>query len=256
MHLSALEEHLAAARRGVRAAGSALLAAPDSWRTADGTRGRDVKLRADREAEALILAELRGSGLPVLSEEAGADADFAAAEWAWIVDPLDGTFNYQRAFPMWCVSVALLRRSVPVAGLIFDPTSSTVIEGGVDRGVSEDGQPLRVSQTAETHQAVLATGFPVGRDYAPEALAGFVTQVREFKKIRMIGSAARSLLAVARGQFDAYYEENISLWDVAAGIALVRAAGGDARVARPGPAHQVTVYASNGRLRPLFADSL
>jgi myo-inositol-1(or 4)-monophosphatase len=252
----AIDDWMAAAARAASAAGTALVASGDAWRLVSSSEGRDVKLAADCNAERVVLEELRATGLPILSEEAGADVNFGDAEWAWVVDPLDGTFNYQRGFPVWCVSIALMRGGEPTAGVIFDPVTRGIVEGVVGRGATDSGRTCHVSSTELVDAAALATGFPVGRDYESASLQRFIGQVREFKKIRMLGSAASSLLAVARGQFDAYYEESISLWDVAAGVALVRAAGGDARLTKPESGFRFTVYAGNGLITPTLLRTL
>ena len=111
-----------------------------------------------------------------------------------------------------------------------------------------DGEPLRVSAGDEAGQAVLATGFPTGRSYDPENLSEFVSNVQRFKKIRMIGSAAMSLVYVASGVWEIYHEENVFLWDVAAGLALVEAAGGMVYHSKLSPEGTFTVTATNGKV--------
>jgi myo-inositol-1(or 4)-monophosphatase len=118
----------------------------------------------------------------------------------------------------------------------------------VGTGAFRDDRPIGVSTVADRSQAVLATGFPSGRDYGTDALTTFTQRVQAFKKIRMIGSAVLSLAMVAEGTFDAYFEEGIMLWDVAAGLALVAAAGGRIDV-RPGARHlSVVATATNGHI--------
>ncbi|NQU09815.1 inositol monophosphatase [bacterium] len=210
--------------------------------------GRDIKTRADLAAEECILARLAPSGLAVLAEEtapAGPSADDAPR---WLVDPLDGTMNFSRGFPVCAVSVALWQGTTPLLGVVYDLGQASLYTGVCGVGAWRNGRPIAVSRTANRSQAILATGFPTGRDYRAAALARFVRQVQSFKKIRMIGSAALSLAYVAVGVFDAYYEEDIMLWDVAAGLALVVGAGGRMRI-RPGRLSQsVVALATNGRV--------
>ena len=111
-----------------------------------------------------------------------------------------------------------------------------------------DGESLRVSAVDEAGQAVLATGFPTGRSYDPENLSKFVSNVQRFKKIRMIGSAAMSLVYVASGVWEIYHEENVFLWDVAAGLALVEAAGGKVVCSELSSEGTFNVTASNGQI--------
>jgi myo-inositol-1(or 4)-monophosphatase len=110
---------------------------------------------------------------------------------------------------------------------------------------------MRVSETSGYGSASLATGFPSARDYSDTSLADSIRKVQQFKKIRMIGSAALSIAHVANGCVDAYFEEDIWIWDVAAGLALVKAAGGDFTVSEIKDTWQLDVFASNGRLPAL-----
>lgn len=209
--------------------------------------GKDIKTLADTEAEARILRRLATSGLPVVAEESTTTATQPEG-LHWLVDPLDGTLNFSRGFPMHAVSIALWDGKTPVLGVIVDIARDTLYQGVVGHGAWRNGQPIRVSTVADRSQAVLATGFPAGRDYGDAALTAFITRVQAFKKVRMIGSAAMALVMVAEGTFDACYEEGGMIWDVAAGLALVAAAGGSIQWqpgTRPGSA---VVTAGNGRI--------
>lgn len=208
---------------------------------------KDIKTVADVEAQKAILAVLAASGLPVLAEE---EPDPAVLEKGtfWLVDPLDGTMNFARGYPVACVAVGLWRGGRPVLGVIHDLFRSETYAGEVGAGAELDGRPLRVSSVADAGQAVLATGFPSGRSYEEKDLLAFTGRVRRFKKIRMIGSAALMLAQVAAGRFDCYYEEDIYLWDVAAGLALVEAAGGRVKWRAGSSPLKFVVEASNGRV--------
>ncbi|MGD2132468.1 MAG: inositol monophosphatase [Maricaulaceae bacterium] len=189
--------------------------------------GRDIKLFEDSASQDLIVERLAGSGLPVLAEEQGARApEVLDAPAAFVVDPLDGSFNFSRGLDYCAVAIALLRGGAPSAGVIYDFLRDRLYAGAHDVSARCNGAPMRVSQVRERGQAVLATGFPVNRDYSEAALKSFAEQMSAYKKIRMIGSAASSLALVAAGIVDVYHEENIMLWDVAAGLAIVEAAGG------------------------------
>ena len=239
------QHELDLAAGAARAAGELLLESfgPDAG--VKSREGRDIKTRADSEAEDLILRHLEPSGIPVLGEE-GARAGGEVTGLRWLVDPLDGTMNFTRGFPMHAVSVALWDGTHPVLGVILDLPRRVLYTGCVGAGAWLNGAPIRVSTTAECGQAILATGFPIGRDYGAESLGRFVARIQVFKKIRMIGSAALSLALVAEGVFDAYFEEDIMLWDVAAGLALVEAAGGRVEV-RPGRGpYAVVARGTNG----------
>lgn len=196
--------------------------------------GKDIKTQADVLAEAEILTRLRAAtDWPILSEEAGADPNFSTLGRYWVIDPLDGTFNFTRRIPLCCVSIGLWENGEPLLGVIHDFLAGRTYQGVVGVGAWDNGQPMNVSAEQSKAASALATGFPSGRSYQNESLLGFVQQVQAYKKLRLLGSAALSLAWVAAGKVEAYHEEDIYFWDVAAGLALVKAAGGTYQ-AKPG----------------------
>lgn len=205
--------------------------------------GRDIKSQADLDAESALLAVLRPTGLPILSEEAGADDAFLLDRDGWIIDPLDGTMNFVRGIPVACTCVALWRDGRPVLGVTHELAADRAWVGGVGIPTTVAGVPCRCGTAMAPSDAVLATGFPRGMDYSGEALAAYTRRMSAFKKIRMIGSAGLSLAWTAGGLMDLYLEEDIYLWDVAAGLALVEAAGGLAHFTPPDAGWQTTVCA-------------
>ena len=228
------EPDLAMAVKAAEAAGTLLREAMDQPKAVLSETGRDIKLQADRDAEALILEALSASGHAVLAEESGEHGSVDSGEAYWVVDPLDGTMNFSRNIPFCCVSIALCVNETPVLGVIHDFNHDDTFRGIVGVGAWNHDTPLHVSSVRDVDKAVLATGFPVNRSFDDDALRRFLDQSQQFKKVRMIGSAAMSLALVASGRAEVYTEEDIMLWDVAAGIALVRAAGGMADV-QPSP---------------------
>lgn len=222
--------------------------------------GRDIKLEADVRAERRILAGLRAlAPHPVLAEEQGADPSFSTEREYWVVDPLDGTLNFSRRVPLCCVSIALWRGPRPVLGVIHDFIRGETFSGlcaasasptfaATAAGAWNATGPIHPSRVNSLSQAVLGTGFPTGRRFDEASLLAFCREVQQFKKVRLLGSAALSLAWVACGRMDAYAEDDIWFWDVAAGLALVAAAGG-AIECRPGSQpHQRCVRATNGAL--------
>ncbi len=209
-------------------------------------KGRDIKTEADKAADLSILKMLLPTGYPILSEESGNKSLSGLDTRCWIIDPLDGTFNFVRGFPSCSVSIALWQNRNPLLGVIYDFGNDRLYSGVVGEGAFCKGLPLQVSSTNCCSQAALATGFPTSRDFSDNALLKTIRRIQKFKKIRMIGSAALSLAYVSAGIVDAYYEEDIWLWDVAAGLALVRAAGGDFTISEIKSTWQLDVYASNG----------
>lgn len=205
--------------------------------TVDSQEGRDIKLAADRRSEELIIDVLRPTGIPILSEERGSVGGNQGSR-KWIVDPLDGTANFWKGMrDLACVSVALWEDGQPILGVVNRFWTQELYGGVMGKGAWRNGQPIHTSAVPHRKDAVLATGFPVGRDYGTDSLAAFVGKVQGFKKIRMLGAAALMGVLVADGRIDAYTEEQIMLWDIAASSAIVRAAGGVAEV-QPLESHQ------------------
>ncbi len=246
-----LDSWLALAANIAMEAGDFLLRANTSAVEVTGEKGRDVKLAVDRTSEELIIAMLREqSSFAILSEERGAiKGKDSTSELVWIVDPLDGSMNYLKGIPGCCVSLGLWRADEPMLGVIYDFTRKELFAGIPGKGAWMDGFPIYTSLISEPDRAVLCTGFPVGMDFSGEALSQFIQQVHSYKKIRMFGSAALSLAYVAAGRVDAYYERDIRLWDVAAGLAIVQAAGGQVVRTESDQPFTLTVFAGNSVLK-------
>ncbi len=191
----------------------------------DASEGKDIKLSSDKISEKIIMDILWESGIPILSEEYGFKGE--EGKLCWIIDPLDGTINYFKGMDeMACVSIALWEEDRPVLGVVYRFMKDELYYGGEGIGAYMNDVPIRPSDIRRTEDAVMAAGFPVKRAYDTESLSQFVKQVQHFKKVRMLGAAAIMSTFVACGKFDAYLEDEIMLWDVAAGAAIVKAAGG------------------------------
>jgi myo-inositol-1(or 4)-monophosphatase len=190
---------------------------------------REIHFQFDIEAEKIIINDLQnGSAYKIVTEESGLiDTASGGYEYTWIVDPLDGSINYSEGIPLSCVSVGLWKNSSPVLGVIYDLNRDHLYEGLIGQGAWVNKKPIRVKPFRRTEKAILCTGFPSSMDFSEVAINTFINHVKKFMKIRMFGSASLSLAYVASGKVDAYYEQNIKIWDVAAGLALVKAAGGE-----------------------------
>lgn len=212
--------------------------------------GREVKIAADGELNALILEQLsKASEWPVLTEESGWTSPPMVGGMRWIVDPLDGSVNYSRGLPLCAISVALWRGAMPLIGVVVDPGRKEVYQGLVGHGAWLNGQAIHTGSATRPETAILCTGFPVALDLSGDAVSGFIGDVRRFRRVRLLGTAALSLAFVAAGRADAYLERQIKIWDVAAGLALVAAAGGRIRIVAGSAESTHTVLATNGRLR-------
>ena len=226
-------EELAVAKTAAILAGEYLAGLSSKDKTVLSSIGRDIKLQADQDAERIILNHLNEhSRYPVLAEESGETGapGKPGHECFWAVDPLDGTLNFKRNIPVCAVSLALVQEKTPVLGVINDFNRKKIYYGSLDHGAFCNDEPIHVNPPGEIGQAVIATGFPVRLQMDDAAGLKFLKTIRQFKKQRMIGSAALSLAWVAAGHVDCYMENNIMLWDVAAGIAIVLAAGGVLRM--------------------------
>lgn len=183
--------------------------------------GKDIKLELDQLSEKLIISRLnRDFKYSILSEEIGLTKEIRDNEPYWIVDPIDGTLNFSRDNPISCVSIALWTKNDPIFGVVYDFNRDELFNGYVGVGAWLNDEPIIRQRPKKKSQSILATGFPTYMVDDEETLKAFISQIQEYKKIRMIGSAALSLAYVACGRFDAYMENQIKLWDIAAGIAI------------------------------------
>lgn len=196
-------------------------------RRVNSDAGNDVKLQEDVESEMFIREKLEPTGIPVIGEENGGDTSLAFSDsYYWIVDPIDGTYNFLRGIPGVCVSIALMRGRKPVVGAIYDFTRGELYAGGAGLPLTLNGREIKPNWASDIKQAVLMTGFPNATDYSDKNLKHFVMSVQKFKKVRMCGSAALAIAWVASGRADAYKESRLYLWDIAAGLSLIESAGG------------------------------
>jgi myo-inositol-1(or 4)-monophosphatase len=185
---------------------------------------RDYVTGADHAAENAIVEVLRRDtpNIPIVAEESGG----AHHECMWIVDPIDGTTNLLRGFPVVGVSVGLIDAGVPVAGAVAAPLIGGVWSASKGGGAF-DSQSRRLAVAAGDGDGITATGLPYWRPQEfPRYMDALPLAVDAFEDLRNIGAASLALTYVARGVFDGYFELGLSLWDVAAGIVLVREAGG------------------------------
>jgi myo-inositol-1(or 4)-monophosphatase len=228
--VSDLRELLAIATAAASAAGAALKSNRAAWSVIEAEHGREVKIDADTRAEALILSHLsENSDYRIISEEAGwSRAVESGDRYVWAVDPLDGSVNYLRGYPHCAVSIALLDSGAPILGVVNCFLLDETFSGAVGEGAWLNGAPMRVSDIAEPSSGILQTGVPSRASDASMKL--FEQRLRTWQKVRMIGSAATALAYVAAGRAEAYRESGSMIWDVAAGCALVKAAGGEYRI--------------------------
>lgn len=194
------------------------------------TKGlHDLVSYVDKESEKLLVAGLQQL-LPeagFVTEEGTVANDDASVEYRWIIDPLDGTTNFIHGLPCFAVSVALARGNEPVLGVVYEVSRDECFRGAQGHGAFLNDQPIRVSSAAAMNDSLIATGLPFYKfDHIDAYLRILTEYMQNSRGIRRWGSAATDLAYVACGRFDSYFEFNINSYDVAAGILLVREAGG------------------------------
>ena len=243
-----IEYELTIANKAAKAAGNILLNQKDILNNSIFTSDRDVKLEADIAAENLIkgIIEIE-SNFPILAEESGKSAD-DLGDTFWVVDPLDGTANYARDIPLCCISIALVQNLNPVIGVIYDFNNDDLYEGTKETKALLNNKLINVSDIAEKKKGILVTGLPNATDYSDEAMLKMVKDFQSWRKVRMIGSAAMASVYVASGKADLYKEFGTYLWDIAAGAAIINAAGGKADIKNRRDNFQVDVYFSNSKI--------
>ena len=190
----------------------------------------DLVTFVDEGAQRIIL-DLLGEAFPddtLLGEEGASEVQARLADpRVWVIDPLDGTTNFTRGVPPYAVSIGLRVEGEAAVGVVVDVTTGETYAATRGGGAEVDGRPARVATTERLDNAMISTGFPF-RDYryVDAYLEAFEAAIRGTRGLRRHGSAAVDLAWVAQGRFDGFFEAGLAPWDVAAGVALVEAAGG------------------------------
>ncbi len=219
----------------------------------------DFVSQADLRAEASLREDLEKArpGYAMLMEESGASGSEKWA-WRWVVDPLDGTTNFLHGIPHWAISIALEKRlpdggAEVAAGVVYSPVNNEMFWAEKGLGAYVNDKRLRVSARRELKDAVFATGIPFAVTSAGDRLAfarTLSTLMPQIAGIRRFGSAALDLCWTAAGRYDGYWEIGIHPWDIAAGMLIVREAGGYATDAEGKEALGRTVVAANPHMHP------
>ncbi len=183
--------------------------------------GRDIKLIIDQDTEKLIRSSLQLTDIPILGEEYGGEISFGRY---WVIDPIDGTANYFRGLDECCVSIALMEGYEALIGVVYNFNNNQMYTAVKDHGAFLNNTKISVSDIALRSKASITTGFPASESI--ESSMNFLENLKGWKKVRMFGSAALSCAYVASGKCDYYAEKGVYLWDIAAGICLVKEAGG------------------------------
>ena len=188
----------------------------------------DLVTVADRSSEELIVTRLheRWPEHGIVAEE-GTRSD-TGAEYRWYVDPLDGTTNFAHGYPVFCISIALVRQEDDQleVGLLYDPTRDEMFTAEHGAGATLNGKPMYVSKTTRLAESLLGTGFPSHKRHQNPNIHFYHQLTLRSHGVRRAGSAALDLACVACGRYDGYWEFRLNPWDTAAGVLLVEEAGG------------------------------
>ena len=239
---------LSTAIAAARAAGELLRANFGQELDVTAFKAHDIKLDLDVRSQDLITARIFAD-FPnhALYGEEGV-AGNQDSEYQWIVDPIDGTVNYFYSIPHFCISIALRHRMEMQLGVIYDPMRDELWEveaGGVPL---LNGKPCKVSPRTSLPEAIVSVGLSKDLAGISAAAPRIIQYAQRVRKCRVMGSAALDLAYVACGRLDAYIEQSVSLWDVAAGKILVEQAGGKFEMrSHDNHPDKVAVQASNGR---------
>ena len=203
---------------------------------------QDFVTNADIKAEKIIIEELKKArpNYSIISEENGVEKNKDHSNF-WIIDPIDGTTNFLHGVPHFAISIALQSNNEIVCGLIFDPIKDELFYAEKNNGAYFNNQRIRVSKKREINECLFAVGK--GK-YNPDLIC------------RRSGSAALDMAYVASGRFDGYFQNNLNLWDIAAGIIIVKEAGGIVNEIDLSSLKNIKVLASSAEINTKYIEKI
>lgn len=196
----------------------------------------DVVTAADKASELFIVDAIREKfpDHSILSEEGGDVGLNHSSEWQWVIDPLDGTTNFSQGLPIFSVSIALRHKDRTIVGVVYAPYLNELFHATRGGGAFLNGHAIKCSGKTVWEESVLATGMPYDKDRNPDNNLDNISRIAPcVRGVRRLGSAALDLSYVAAGFFDGYWELNLNLWDVAAGMLIASEAGASTARFRP-----------------------
>ncbi len=187
----------------------------------------DFVTASDKRAEKIIIGELEKSEYSFLTEESGV-IEGKNKDKRWIIDPIDGTFNFLNGLPHFAISVAYEENGEIVSGIIFDPIKNEMFSAEKGNGAYLNNSRIRVSNKSDFQNSCLVTGGPNSRSKKKEAVLEEYKKLsmKIFAHIRKSGSAALDMAYVGAGRYDGYWQKELNYWDIAAGIIIVKESGG------------------------------
>jgi len=249
MDIDNLDFEIEIAIKAAKSSGQLLVDSKNELNNEISSDLRYTKLKADVASENLIKEYIsQNSSFPILAEESGKSKNDLGDTY-WIVDPLDGTANYNRGIPICCVSIGLVKKMKPLAGVIYDFNNHDLYVGNNIKKIAMlNDKQIFVSKINKKQDGILITGLPHNTNYSDEALTNMIKDMQSWKKLRMIGSAAMASCYIACGKGDLYKENGIYIWDVIAGAAIIESAGGLAKIFNIQDNHQADVIFSNSKI--------
>jgi myo-inositol-1(or 4)-monophosphatase len=227
----------------------------DVWEKGPSDLVSEADLASQEAIRGMLLVDFPRHAF--VSEEGGGALD-PAAEYCWVVDPLDGTTNYVHRLPHYAVSVALLHRGQPLVGTVVDPVHDECFTAARGGGAFLNGRPIHASNVQDLSGALVTASFAAHVEPGSREIDQFVAAVLECQAVRRTGSAALNMCYLAAGRVDAFWANSTHAWDIAAGALLVEEAGGvvtgpagqplDLRVPHPVAAASAALHAQFQRL--------
>ena len=209
----------------------------------------DIKIHLDKKCQTLIEKKIL-QHFPthsIVGEEGTKENQ--NSKYQWIIDPIDGTVNFYHQIPHFCISIALRYEEKIQLGVIYDPCIDELWYATLDEPSTLNGKEIKVSQRQDLDKAILFIGCGKDGEAGEIGATRFTKGVQFGRKVRAMGSAALGLAYIASGRFDAYLEEKISLWDIAAGKIILEQAGGRVLITEnPKLANTYSIIADNGKL--------
>ena len=219
----------------------------------------DFVTASDKRAEKIIIGELEKSEYSFLTEESGV-IEGKNKDKRWIIDPIDGTFNFLNGLPHFAISVAYEENGEIVSGIIFDPIKNEMFFAEKGNGAYLNNSRIRVSNKSDFQNSCLVTGGPNSRSKKKEAVLEEYKQLsmKIFAHIRKSGSAALDMAYVGAGRYDGYWQKELNYWDIAAGIIIVKESGGfvESKKWEEFGKEKVDIIASNSKIHKELIDLL
>ncbi len=189
---------------------------------------KNLVTEVDKKSEEIIITNLQKNfpDFDILAEESGTSST-TNSEYMWVIDPLDGTTNFTHGLPIFSISIGLIKGNEVITGVVYDPTRNQMFSAEKGKGSYLNGKKLSVSRTKEIKKSLLVTGFPYNVEENPDkCFERFIMMTKNSRAVRRLGSAALDFAYVAAGIFDGFWEVKLNPWDIAAGLLLVKEAGG------------------------------